>query len=156
MRLGGAMSDAVQTFRAISWLIFKWLLITIAVLISLAAAGIGFYFAQQWYTHDRHAAAVQLYISFDQNFCASQEYPIGVLVMNKSSRTITRTTFTLEAFVPGRSTNIAQSEFYSDDHIIKPGANHTYCWRVPPLREKVMDFRKLDWVFGYQSFKFAD
>jgi hypothetical protein len=150
------VSDTVSSFRAISWLIVKWLLIVTGVLVALTAIGVGLFFAHSWYTHDRHVSSIQLYASFDQSVCTTTEYPIAVVVMNKSSATIKHTSFRLEARVPGRSTNIAAYDSYSDDHIIKPGESFTYCWRVPKLYEKVDDYSKLNWSFASQAYILAD
>jgi hypothetical protein len=44
---------AVETFRGISWLVFKWLAITILSLIALVAVVIGGWVGVNWLTYDR-------------------------------------------------------------------------------------------------------
>jgi hypothetical protein len=61
------MADAVDTFRQISWLIFKWMGIALLVLIALAVLiGVSIY-GYNWY--NRHAETVKFIISTDKKDC---------------------------------------------------------------------------------------
>ena len=61
-----------------------------------------------------------------------------VRILNNSSRTVERVSFSLEARRKGYSTNFATYATYSDDKIIKPGEGYGTCWRAP-LRSDVKD-----------------
>jgi hypothetical protein len=80
------VADAVQTFRAISWLIFKWLMISVATVIALTAVGIGIYFAYQWFAYDRHVAKIETMINTAESLCDTTDHPLFVGFVNRSSR----------------------------------------------------------------------
>lgn len=150
------MADPVQTFRAISWLIVKWLLLTIAALIALIGVAVATYFGHHWYTYERHAAKIEPIIRIDDKLCAKGDYPLFISFVNKSGATIDRVSFTLEARMPGRSSNIASFENYSSDAIIKPGEGFGSCYRVPRLSEFVLNLSSLKWSLTLVRYTFAD
>jgi hypothetical protein len=127
------MTDAVQAFRAISWLILKWLLIASAALIVLVAAGVGIYFANEWYTYGRHAAQVQPWIRIDPELCKTGGYPLFIGFTNKSDKTVDRVWFGIVAKVPGHSTNVSDYKTLSSDKIIKPDEGFGTCYSLPKL-----------------------
>ncbi|MDI3560011.1 hypothetical protein [Bradyrhizobium sp. Arg816] len=150
------MSQAVEAFRQISWLIFKWILIASGSLIGLALviwAGIcGF----GWYTHDRHVPNVQFIVSTDRKECVDDKWPIHLIIGNGSERTIEKVSFAFVARRPERSTDLARYHSYSDDHIIPPQKGYGICWAAPELSEKVDDVRTLEWTIGSKSITFRD
>lgn len=150
------MADAVQTFRAISWLVFKWLLIGLAGLIALIAVCVGGYSALQWYFHSRHVDKIAAVARIDRDLCKRPDYPVFVAFSNKSGRTIDHVSFSLQAKVRGRSSNIADYHSYSSDTIIKPGEGFGQCYRLPKMSELVLDLKSLDWSLSYVSYTFGD
>ena len=74
------MADAVQSFRQICWLIFKWLVIATGALAAIAvilfAAAYGYY----WYTYDRHVKNVDFIVSTDRKECPEDDYPIYIII----------------------------------------------------------------------------
>jgi hypothetical protein len=148
------MSAAVETFRAISWLIFKWLLIATLVLIAISAMIAGFAYGYDWFTHARHQQNVELIVNGELREC-SKDFPIHVLVGNKSERAIEKVEFRLAARRKGRSTDLAKYHSYSDDHIIPPQQGYANCWRAPDLIEAA-DSAALDWSIAYRHVRFQD
>jgi hypothetical protein len=57
-------------------------------------------------------------------------HPVFLGIVNDSSKTILRYSFNFEAREPGRSTDVAYWDTYTDDKIIKPGEGWGTCWRV--------------------------
>jgi hypothetical protein len=150
------MSRAVDAFRQISWLIFKWVLIASGLLIGLATVTWAGFYYYGWYTHDRHVPNVQFIISTDRKECADDKWPLHVIVGNKSERTIEKVSFTFVARRPQRSSDLARFHSYDDDHIIPPQQGYGMCWAAPELSERIDDVRKLEWSIGYKSITFRD
>ncbi|WP_085396276.1 hypothetical protein [Bradyrhizobium canariense] len=150
------MSQAVDAFRQISWLIFKWILIACGSLIGLALviwAGIGGF---GWYTHDRHVPNVKFIVSTDRKECVDDKWPVHLIIGNGSERTIENVSFAFVVRRPERSTDLARYHSYSDDHIIPPQKGYGICWAAPELSEKVDDVRTLEWTIGSKSITFRD
>jgi hypothetical protein len=151
------MADAVDTFRRISWLIFKWLLYAALALIVLVGGIIGIGYGYQWYTHDRHEANVRFDIfTSKDSFCKDDNYPIFVGIENNSGRTIEKVSFALKANKPGYSSNLVKYDLYSSDKIIEPTDGFGTCWAVPELTEPVADPRPLEWGLLYKNIVFRD
>jgi hypothetical protein len=148
------MTDAVQTFRGISWLIVKWILISIGALIVLIALTFGGTIAYRWLTYEWPASKVQLIISTTRKDCPDDKFPISVLIGNTSSKVVTKAEFTLEARVKGRSTNIVMYHRYMDDHVLEPEKGWANCWAVPTLSETVPEPRDLEWSVGTRDITF--
>jgi hypothetical protein len=148
------VSGAVESFRQITWLIFKWVLIACGGLIGLAIAiGIGVY-AYNWYVYDRHVQNVAFIISTDRKECADDKWPIHLIIGNGSERTIEKVTFNFAARYPGRSTDLTRYQSYGDDHILPPKEGWGACWAAPEFSEKVDDPRKLEWSIWSKSITF--
>jgi hypothetical protein len=148
------VADAVQTFRAISWLIVKWTLVVVAALVGIAAVVAGGLYGFRWYTHERHAAKVQFIVEYDQKKCA-EPFPLHIIVGNLSGRTINKVSFWVEARKPGHSTNLTKFDTHSDDKIIPPEQGWGICWRLPQLTEKV-DPQTLQWMIVHPTITFAE
>jgi hypothetical protein len=146
------VADAVQTFRAISWLIVKWSLIAIGSLLVLTGLVVGGYFAYKWYTYDRHISNTGFAVEFSEKYCSTPGFPIYVSVANGSDRTINSVTFTLEAKRKGYSGNIAAYNSYASDKIIPPHEAFAWCWKVPDLTDKTADPQSLQWSVSHSSF----
>jgi len=144
------MANAVETFRGISILIFKWLLFSVVGIVGIAVAVMASVFTYNYLTYDRHAANVQILVTPHKPntgaACAdTPEYPLFIGIINKSSKTIDQVTFSLEARRKGYSTNLATYESHTQDKILKPGEGWGQCWR-PPLKSEVKDDpRDLEW-----------
>lgn len=108
------MADAVETFRQIGRLIFKWIFITVSVLVGLALLLAAAIYGYNWYTHDRHVQNVQFLITTDRKECPDDKYPIHIIIGNGSGRTLEHTTFTLSAHQPGRSSELAEYSSYEE------------------------------------------
>jgi hypothetical protein len=145
------VSGAVETFRQITWLIFKWISIACGGLIGLAiAVGMGVF----EYTYDRHAQKVEFIISTERKDCDNDKWPIHLIIGNASGRTIEKVTFAFAARYPGRSSDLTRFNSYGDDHIIPSQEGWGACYAMPDLSEKVDDPRKLEWTIGYKTITF--
>ena len=144
------MANAVETFRGISLLIFKWLLFAVQGIVGFGLAVIGITYAYNYVTYDRHVANVQIVVSAHKKdsggLCAdTPERPLFIDIINNSSKTIEQVIFSLEARRPGYSINLATHEFYTDDHIRKPSEGFGSCWRAPLESELTDSPRELEW-----------
>lgn len=147
------MSSAVEAFRGISRLIFKWLLISILGLLSIASlvsAGVWFW---GWYSHTRHIENIRAVIHLDK--CENPLFPLFVGFVNKSEKTIQKVSFSLSAKRKGRSTDLARYHDYADDNIIKPNDGAGQCWAVPPLSAAAV-IKELEWSINRIDFTLSD
>jgi hypothetical protein len=148
------VSGVVESFRQITWLIFKWVLIACGGLIGLAAAILIGALAYNWFTYDRHVQKVEFIISTDRKDCADDKWPIHLIIGNSSGRTVEKVTFSFAARYPGRSSDLTRFHSYGDDHILPQSEGWGACWAVPDLSEKVDDPRKLEWSIESKSITF--
>lgn len=150
------MSQAVETFKEISWLIFKWLLTAVGAIAGLAILLIAGTYGWNWYTHDRHAENVQFIISTQKKDCEDDRWPIHIIIGNSSGKTIEKVSFSLAAFRPGRTSDISKYNSYDDDHEIEPGKGYGGCWLAPELAEGSPDPRELRWSVKYKTIHFRE
>jgi hypothetical protein len=150
------MADAVEAFRLISGLIFKWIFIAVSVLVGLATLIAAATYGYNWYTYDRHVQNVQFFITSDRKECPDDRYPIHIIIGNNSDRTLERVTFTLSARQPDRSSDLAEYSSYEDDHISPSKQGYGGCWSAPKLKEPVADPRMLEWSIKYKTLHFRD
>lgn len=68
--------------------------------------------------------------------CSNPQYPLFVKFKNESKRTVLSISFSFEAYMRGRSTDIADYNFLSDDTILKPGDTYSSCWSRPKLTKQ--------------------
>ena len=68
--------------------------------------------------------------------CSDPQYPLYVKFKNESDRTVLAINSSIEAYIRGRSTDIAEYNFLSDDTILKPGDAHSSCWSRPKLNKQ--------------------
>jgi hypothetical protein len=150
-------TDAVDAFRQIARLIFKWLLIALLVVVGLVAVIAACMAAYTWYYETRHVANIEVNVNVAKDgVCKTDDFPIFVGVINRSERTIEKVTFRLSAKMKDRSTDLTEYHSNSDDRIIKPTQGFGNCWAAPKLREQVPDVRSLNWSIESKSFYFAE
>jgi hypothetical protein len=150
------MVDAVEAFRQICRLIFKWIFIATGVLVGLALLLAATVYGYSWYTTDRHVQNVQFFITADRKECPDDKFPIHIIIGNNSGRTLERVTFALSARQPSRSSDIAEYKSYEDDHISPPNQGYGGCWVAPKLSEPSADPRALQWSIKYKTLYFRD
>lgn len=150
------MADAVEAFRQITWLIFKWISIVAGALIGLAMILGAAFYGFNWYTQGRHEQNVQFIITTERKECSDDKYPIHIIIGNTSGRTLERATFSLSANLPGRSSDLAEYNSYEDDHISPPNQGYGGCWSAPKLKEPITDPRTLQWSIKYKTLHFRD
>jgi len=94
---------AVESFRQIAWLVFKWLLIAFSKLFGLVAVFWLGLLGYGWYTHDRHVKNIAFIISTERKDCEDDKFPIHLIVGNASEQTIEKVTFRFEADTLGEA-----------------------------------------------------
>jgi len=81
-----------------------------------------------------------------KHICASDPvYPLFVGIINNSSKTLDKVTFSLKATRKGYSTDLATYASYTDDRIRKPGEGWGGCWHAPLQTDVKDDPRDLEW-----------
>jgi hypothetical protein len=150
------MADAVEAFRQITWLIFKWIFIAAVVLVGLVMIIAAAFYGFNWYNYGRHEQNVQFFVTTDRKECPDDKYPIHIIIGNSSGRTLERTTFSLSAHQPRRSSDLAEYNSYEEDHISPPNQGYGGCWSAPKLKEPVADPRTLEWSIRYKTLHFRD
>jgi hypothetical protein len=151
-----AQETAVEAFRQITRLIFKWIFIAAGCLVGLAIIFAAAAYGYNWYTYDRHAENVHFLITTDRKECPDDQYPIHIIIGNSSGRTLERVTFSLSARQPDRSSDLAEYSLYEDDHISPPKQGYGACWSAPKLKEAVGNPRMLQWSIKYKTLYFRD
>jgi hypothetical protein len=150
------MSDGVETFRRISWLIFKWLLWAMLGIVMLVSGAIGIYYGYNWYTYDRHVAKIIFTVEASNENCSTNESPLRVTIENKSSRPVHKFSFHLGARIRGHSSDIASYQDYEDDFIIEPGHTAAACFSMPTFKQTIADPKELIWSVESKSITFGD
>lgn len=136
--------------------ILKWLAIAIGGVLAIGALAAAGYWAWGYLTYDLPKSKVEIVTGVGDDRCTA-DHPVFVGVVNRSDRTVLKTSIRLQAFIPGRSTNFATWNRMSDDRIIKPGDGFGQCWR-PVLESSVpegTDPRALEWSVADYSVEFA-
>lgn len=98
-------------------------------------------------------AQVQINASFDRDRCSNPEFPVLVSVFNGADKTITRTTFYLQAFQPGYS-NSRYSRYTTTDRIIGPRETFSTCWSLDSRQIASLNIAELDWRATSPSISF--
>lgn len=130
------------------WLL-KWLGITILSLIAIAVLGAGGVWAWQWWSHDRHAANIDIVVKHKNQWsndpsvepaptklvggtaspCPEDSHPVFVGIVNRSSKTIDYISIRVSAHLPDYSTNILPySSDANMDRIVPPTGGFGQCW----------------------------
>lgn len=147
------MSAAVEAFRGIALLIFKWLLIVVVGVLATAAIAAALIWFWEWYSHTRHVEKIRTVIHIDK--CDNPKFPLLVGFVNNSDKTVQKISFALSARRKGRSTDLARYHDYVEDSIIKPKDGMGQCWAVPPLSETA-DYKELEWSINRVYFTLSD
>ncbi len=99
---------------------------------------------------------IQLLVSYNTEVC-SPEYPLNIVIVNKSDKTIADTNWELAAYIPGHSSNLVDysGEDYSCDKIIKAGESWSICYKLPEkLESSNYELGKLEYKIQYRRFNF--
>jgi hypothetical protein len=133
-------------------------MLIVAALASLLVAIALYSYAHEYYTETVPARQVKVAKFFvKENACDDPAYPLVVVFENKSSRTVLSIDFVFEAYYPGRSTNLAQYETYTDDYIRKPGdPGRGTCWRRPQLNSTDIKHSDVEYKVRITSVRFED
>lgn len=100
------------------------------VCVALLAAGAVFWQRQV----AEELALVQINVVYDAALCPA-ERPLSVTIVNNGDRTLDRVFFSVQARVPGYSSELTPYTYrqYDSSRILNPGDSHSACYRVPPL-----------------------
>ena len=97
-------------------------------------------------------AAVTVEAQYEPTACP-QERPVGLVITNKSKRTLKSLSFSLQAFENGRSDNLAIDSDDLESHVIVlPGAISKTCWKSPSLKRNVSVFFRAEKSFPGATF----
>jgi hypothetical protein len=80
---------------------------------------------------------VAVLVSYDAANC-SAEFPLRTVITNRADKALTRISWRVEAFVPGRSSDIVAYDSrwpFDSDYIVEPNQTITLCYKLPKLRE---------------------
>lgn len=106
----------------------------IALVLMVALAGLAYHYFHQ-VIPERN---VMLTVAYAEKNICDKDYTIGVMIENKSERTVIKTYFDVIVKREGYSDNIARWSYrdYKTDKIIKPGEKYFACWLMPDLQDK--------------------
>ena len=137
----------------------KWLGVGVLIVL-VAGSGIGASFwGYDYITVQYPKSKVSFVVTADSKICEEVSHPVYVAVMNNSSKTIKYTSVSVEARLPGHSTNYANYDAKAtSDKIIAPGEQEGACWMFPldrssPKGKQVADF---EWSTSYSTIRFMD
>ncbi len=85
-------------------------------------------------------------VSFDPKGC-STNYPLLIDVHNRSNKTIRKTSWDINVYQPGYSSDLSgYSNDYFSDKILQPGQSWSACYILPStLKQKDLDPGKLEY-----------
>lgn len=115
--------------------VLNWAMLIVGTLASLLTAFVVYSYLHEYYTETVPARQVKVAAFYVRHKdCMERDYPLALTFKNDSSRTVLSIDFRLEAYYPGRSTNLAKYDTWTDDFIRKPGDDPIgNCWRLPEL-----------------------
>jgi hypothetical protein len=152
------VTNFVDQFQRLVRLLVKWTLIAVVAVVSVTgviAAGI---YGWGWWSHDRHAALVQVTATIDPNECRENPaQPILVTIENRSTKTIEETQFDLVGKRPRRSSDVTTYHLFEVDYIIAPKERLRGCFSAVLIEDaKGEDLRSLEWSTRYTTVRFAE
>lgn len=111
--------------------------------IGAVAAAVGvvvaIYFGWNWLTFDRHFNSVVAGARMESGKACATEFPLAVAIGNRSSKTLKRAIFQIEAYALGRSSNLFYSgDRIDSDFIMAPHTNTTSCWSLTTAQAKTI------------------
>src|SRR5262249_52614587 len=120
--------------------LFKCIAILVAGIVVLAILVVGGVLTWEWWFYTRHKDRIEVVaISRDTPELSKRwdaasrcggEFPIFVLYLNNSSRTIEYISINVTAHLPERSTNIlTYNSDATSDQIVKPNEGFSSCWQ---------------------------
>lgn len=143
------------------WL-FKWALIWIFGLSALTAMLVGGIYAWDWWSQDRHAAAIEpvVYSEFSGDQIAKPSFytkcpagfPTFVGFTNRSTRTVERVSIMVSATKRDHSTDLIKDGLVSMDRVVRPGGQYGSCFK---FFDNMFDDIGLDFKGKVWSARFA-
>jgi hypothetical protein len=110
--------------------ILKWTLILILIIFAFGFVGWIYLTAESWYSVDRHKDKIEVIASFDKKICELKEYPLMIMVVNGSEKTIDNITIDVAVTRIGYSSKLNSYKDFKYDKIIAPRESWVNCWRV--------------------------
>lgn len=79
-------------------------------------------------------ALVRISVAYDDALCPA-ERPLSVTIVNSGDRTLDRVFFSVQARIPGYSSELTPYTYrqYDSSRILDPGDSHSACYRLSPL-----------------------
>jgi hypothetical protein len=142
-------------FATVTLIIFVFLLVrfpkqTLFVIGSIALAGWIW-----WEKTEGRQRDVDVVVTYDPSGC-STDYPLRVVMTNRSSGVVNAIHWYLTAYAPGRSTDLTNYASYDSDRILNPNTTLTLCYKPPTLKESDFDPASLRWTVESKSITFGD
>lgn len=138
--------------------LFNLALLVAGALAGLVTAFVVFSYLYEYFTETvpaRQVKVAKFMVKYKE--CNDPEYPLAIIFKNDSSRTVLSINFQLEAYYPGRSTNLAKYDTWTDDFIRKPGDKAIgNCWRVPELDSPDIKHSDVEYKVRITSVRFED
>lgn len=95
---------------------------------ALIAGGIFLYFWSDTKSAERQRKQIDISASFNVARC-NQDYPILVIITNRSRKQVDRVTFSLYGYRPGHSEPVSRNYSLYSDRILAPGMAYSACWQ---------------------------
>lgn len=86
-------------------------------------------YVYRWYIYERHLNKIEVIAEFNSNFCPD-EYPLVIIIKNKSSKIIEHSTIYVKVNYKGHSNKLNDYNSFEDDRIIESGNEICNCWKV--------------------------
>ena len=109
----------------------KWLAIGCLGLIALGGIIAGGVYGYDYVTKDYPISKIDMQVSIDSEVCSDPNWPLKVLIGNRSNNTIRRVNFKIEVRMRGRSTDLAKYHTYSSDKVLLHDEGWFQCWENP-------------------------
>lgn len=103
----------------------------LAGLVLLMGAGIGVWYAYDWWANGRHLNRIEVVFEVPpkvDNKCEGSSPSAFVGIVNHSKRTIEKVWITVSARLPERSTDILAGGSIFYDRIVEPNEGYAQCW----------------------------
>lgn len=123
--------SATETAEAVLLVIkrlFKWAIYLAVLGIGLILLVLAYVSVTDWYERGRHLGKIQVSAGFGGNPCIRPEFPLHIHVVNRSTKTITNMSISVEITKQGFSTRLNNYDSFDSDRILRPGEGWFDCY----------------------------
>ncbi len=137
--------------------IAKWIAFLILGICLISGCVAAYVWADNYFGYERFKKKVDLIVRFDKKECNDPNFPLFVLIGNKSDKKILKVNFDIFVTKKGYSSKLNNYESYDSDKIIKKNEGFSSCYSVmaegynsPPLNGEDMDVRVTDYTVTFE------